>query len=78
MKIPKKYIGVIIGAIVSTIISAAVSLFVTYQNLGMSDALLTQWLAAWWRIWPVAFIMAIVFTPPAKQFAEYVTTDDVK
>lgn len=75
MKIPKKYTGVIIGAIVSTVISAAVSLFVTYQNLGMTDILLTQWLAAWWRVWPVAFIMAIVFTPPAKHFAERITSD---
>lgn len=75
MTIHKKYIGVIIGAIVSTIISATVSLFVTYQNLGISDALISQWLAAWWRVWPVAFIMAIVFTPPAKRFAEYITKD---
>ena len=74
MKISRRYTGVIIGAIVSTIISAAVSLFVTYQNLGFSDQLIEQWLSAWWRVWPVAFLMAIIFTPPAKKFAEKITS----
>lgn len=48
-------------------LSLMMSCWVTFLNLGLSEAFLSQWMAAFRLAWPAAAVIAYVLGPPVQR-----------
>ena len=67
MKLPSRFAPILFSLIVSLTMSCIVAGISTFSTISFSDDLVTSWMVAWGKSWPIAFPILLTVVPMARK-----------